>query len=80
MSDETRTARRYRLALGIGDELCQCRSTTPRAVLLTTYERAPQDSETLLGMKGVGARMLRALALVSETLHRRTPRSIDPTS
>ncbi len=39
------------------------------SVLLTTYERAPQDFETLLGIEGVGARTLRALALVSEVIY-----------
>ena len=38
-------------------------------VLLSTYERAPEDFETLLGMQGVGARTLRALALVSEVVY-----------
>ena len=48
------------------------------SVLLTTYERAPQDFETLLGMPGVGARTLRALALVSEVIYG-TPASMrDP--
>jgi uncharacterized protein len=37
-------------------------------VLLSTYERAPEDFETLLGLEGVGARTLRALALVSEVI------------
>ena len=37
-------------------------------VLLSTYDRAPEDFETLLGLQGVGARTLRALALVSEVI------------
>jgi hypothetical protein len=37
-------------------------------VLLATYDRAPENFETLLGMEGVGARTLRALALVSEVI------------
>jgi hypothetical protein len=37
-------------------------------VLLATYERSPDNFETLLGMEGVGARTLRALALVSEVI------------
>jgi uncharacterized protein len=37
-------------------------------VLLSTYERAPEDFETLLGLDGVGGRTLRALALVSEVI------------
>lgn len=47
-------------------------------VLLTTYERAPEDFEALLGLEGVGARTLRALALVSEVMYG-TPASMrDP--
>ena len=38
-------------------------------ILLSTYDRAPEDFETLLGMEGVGARTLRALALVSEIVY-----------
>jgi len=38
-------------------------------VLLRTYERQPEDFATLLGMPGVGAKTLRALALVSELIY-----------
>ena len=38
-------------------------------ILTTTYERAPKDFESLLGIEGVGAKTLRALALASELLH-----------
>jgi len=38
-------------------------------VLLKTYERQPEDFATLLGMQGVGAKTLRALALISELVH-----------
>jgi hypothetical protein len=38
-------------------------------ILLKTYERAPENFETLLGMPGVGAKTLRALALASELVH-----------
>src|SRR4029078_3142841 len=48
------------------------------SVLLTTYERAPQDFETLLGMEGVGARTLRALALVSEVIYGTSASMRDP--
>ncbi len=40
-----------------------------RKVLLLTYERQPEDFATLLGMPGVGAKTLRALALIAELLH-----------
>jgi hypothetical protein len=40
-----------------------------RKVLLLTYERQPEDFVTLLGMPGVGAKTLRALALISELIH-----------
>lgn len=39
-----------------------------RTVLLSSYDRAPENFETLLGLEGVGARTLRALALVSEVI------------
>src|SRR5262245_15288337 len=38
-------------------------------ILLKTYERAPQDFETLLCIEGVGPKTLRALALASELVH-----------
>ncbi len=38
-------------------------------ILLKTYEEAPRDFETLLGMAGVGPKTLRALALASELVH-----------
>ena len=38
-------------------------------ILLKTYERAPRDFETLLGLQGVGPKTLRALALASELVH-----------
>jgi hypothetical protein len=38
-------------------------------ILLTTYERAPKDFESLLGIEGVGPKTLRALALASELVH-----------
>jgi uncharacterized protein len=47
-------------------------------ILLTTYERAPEDFETLLGMPGVGARTLRALALVSEIVYGTPASTRDP--
>ena len=38
-------------------------------VLLKTWERAPENFETLLAMEGVGAKTLRALALTSELIY-----------
>jgi hypothetical protein len=38
-------------------------------ILVKTYERAPEDFETLLGIEGVGPKTLRALALASELIH-----------
>jgi hypothetical protein len=47
-------------------------------ILLKTYDRAPEDFETLLGMPGVGARTLRALALVSEVIYGTPASTRDP--
>jgi len=47
-------------------------------ILLKTYERAPGDFETLLGMEGVGARTLRALALTSEIIYGTPASTRDP--
>jgi hypothetical protein len=38
-------------------------------ILLKTYEQAPADFESLLGIAGVGPKTLRALALASELVH-----------
>jgi uncharacterized protein len=38
-------------------------------VLVKTYETGPADFETLLGIEGVGAKTLRALALTSELIY-----------
>jgi len=38
-------------------------------ILLRTYERQPEDFETLLGMEGVGAKTLRALSLIAELVY-----------
>ncbi len=40
-----------------------------RKVLLSTYERQPEDFAALLGMPGVGAKTLRALALIGELVY-----------
>ena len=47
-------------------------------VLLSTYERAPHNFETLLGLDGVGPRTLRALALVSEVIYGGPASTRDP--
>jgi hypothetical protein len=47
-------------------------------ILLKTYERAPESFETLLGMEGVGAKTLRALALASEIIYGTPASTRDP--
>jgi hypothetical protein len=49
-----------------------------QTVLLSTYDRAPADFESLLGLEGVGARTLRALALVSEVIYGTPASTRDP--
>src|SRR5687768_1424296 len=53
-------------------------STQLQKILVKTYERAPENFETLLGIPGVGPKTLRALSLASELVHG-TPASVrDP--
>jgi hypothetical protein len=47
-------------------------------ILLKTYERAPENFETLLGVEGVGPRTLRALALASELIYGTHASTRDP--
>jgi hypothetical protein len=47
-------------------------------ILLRTYERAPADFESLLGIEGVGHRTLRALALASEVIYGTKASTRDP--
>lgn len=47
-------------------------------VLLKTYETKAKDFESLLGMAGVGAKTLRALALISEITYGTPPSWKDP--
>ncbi len=47
-------------------------------VLLSTYEHPPEDFEALLGTQGVGAKTLRALALVGELIYGETASTRDP--
>jgi hypothetical protein len=49
-----------------------------RTTLLSTYERAPDNFETLLGLEGVGPQTLRALALVSEVIYGTPASTRDP--
>ncbi len=49
-----------------------------RSVLLTTYEAAPDGFEELLALPGVGARAVRALALLAEILHGAPASARDP--
>jgi uncharacterized protein len=49
-----------------------------QSVLLSTYDRAPADYESLLETKGVGPRTLRALALVAEVIYGTPASTRDP--
>jgi uncharacterized protein len=53
-------------------------STHLEKILLRTYERAPENFETLLGVEGVGPKTLRALALASELVHGTAASMRDP--
>jgi hypothetical protein len=47
-------------------------------ILLSVYERQPEDFEKLLGLPGVGAKTLRALSLISELVYGVAPSYRDP--
>ncbi|TET17794.1 MAG: DUF763 domain-containing protein [Dehalococcoidia bacterium] len=47
-------------------------------ILLSTYERQPNDFEQLLGLKGVGPKTIRALSLISELVYGIAPSYRDP--
>ncbi len=47
-------------------------------ILLSTYQRQPGDFEQLLGLKGVGAKTIRALSLISELVYGVAPSYRDP--
>jgi len=49
-----------------------------KKILISTYERQPQDFEQLLGLKGVGAKTIRALSLISELVYGVAPSYRDP--
>ena len=47
-------------------------------ILIRTYDRQPEDFQTLLGMQGVGAKTIRALSLIGELIHGARPSFRDP--
>jgi len=47
-------------------------------ILVSTYDRQPNDFEQLLGLKGVGAKTIRALSLISELVYGVAPSYRDP--
>jgi hypothetical protein len=49
-----------------------------KKIILSTYERQPEDFEHLLGLQGVGAKTIRALSLISELVHGVPPSYRDP--
>jgi hypothetical protein len=49
-----------------------------KRIILSTYERQPEDFERLLGLPGVGAKTIRALSLISELVHGVPPSYQDP--
>lgn len=51
---------------------------TLNRILLKTYERQPHNFEQLLGIRGVGPKTIRALALISELVYGAKPSYTDP--
>jgi hypothetical protein len=49
-----------------------------KRIILSTYERQPENFEHLLGLPGVGAKTIRALSLISELVHGVEPSYRDP--
>ena len=47
-------------------------------IILSVYEKQPENFEQLLGLQGVGAKTLRALTLISELVHGIAPSYTDP--
>ena len=47
-------------------------------ILVSVYERQPEDFERLLGLRGVGARTIRALSLIAELIYGVAPSYRDP--
>ena len=57
---------------------CDLHPDSLSRILLITYDRQPRDFEQLLGLKGVGAKTIRALSLISELVHGVAPSYRDP--
>jgi hypothetical protein len=49
-----------------------------KSILTKTYERQPEDFESLLGIEGVGPKTIRALSLLSELIYGKPPSYRDP--
>ena len=49
-----------------------------KKILLSTYERQPEDFEVLLGMKGIGPKTIRALSLLAELIYGTPASTRDP--
>jgi hypothetical protein len=49
-----------------------------KKIILSTYERKPEDFKHLIGLPGVGAKTVRALSLISELVHGVAPSYRDP--
>jgi hypothetical protein len=59
-------------------KLSQIRPDRIKKILISTYERSPEDFEMLIGMRGVGPKTLRALSLISELTYGVAPSFSDP--
>ena len=59
-------------------ELSDIRPENLAKVFLSTYERVAEDFEALLGMPGVGAKTIRALALIAELVYDTPASRSDP--
>lgn len=49
-----------------------------KKIIISAYERQPQNFETLLGLQGVGPKTVRALSLISELIYGVKPSYDDP--
>jgi hypothetical protein len=49
-----------------------------KRILLSTYEKQPENFENLLGLPGVGPKTIRALALISELVYKTPASTEDP--